>query len=128
MPVLVAFIVLAAAVLFAIGTAMADAPQALLTPLLAAGGFFSLGAYGGVNVVLARFYPDALRAAGIGWAKSIGRIGTVIAPVSIGYGLSAGLAEPLIMSLFAVPALVAALALIGVSLTAAWRETRPKPA
>jgi MFS family permease len=128
MPVLVAFIALAAAVLFAIGAAMADAPEAVLTPLLAAGGFFSLGAYGGVNVVLARFYPDALRAAGIGWAKSVGRIGTVIAPVLIGYGLSAGLAEPLIMSLFAVPALVAALALVGVSLTAAWRETRPEPA
>lgn len=126
-PVLVAFVVLAAAVLFAIGRAMATAPEALLTPLLAAGGFFSLGAYGGVNVVLARFYPDALRAAGIGWAKSVGRIGTVIAPVLIGYGLAAGLAGPLIMSLFAIPALVAALALAAVSLTAAWRAVRPKP-
>jgi len=127
MPVLIAFVVLAAAVLFAIGAAMASAPEALLTPLLAAGGFFSLGAYGGVNVVLARFYPDALRAAGIGWSKSVGRIGTVIAPVLIGYGLAAGLAGPTIMSLFALPALVAALALLALSLTPDWRAVRPKP-
>ena len=75
--------------------------------LLAACGFFVLGAYGGVNVVLASFYPDDLRAVGIGWAKSVGRIGTLIAPVLIGAGLSAGIDETTIMSLFALPALLA---------------------
>jgi predicted MFS family arabinose efflux permease len=113
--VLVAFTVLAAIALLAIGQAMATAPLTVLTPLLALGGFFSLGAYGGVNVVLAGFYPDALRATGIGWAKSVGRIGTVIAPVLIGFGLDAGLAETLIMSLFAIPALVAAAALVAIA-------------
>jgi MFS family permease len=80
--------------------------------LLALCGFFMLGAYGGVNVVLASFYPDFLRAAGIGWTKSVGRIGTLIAPVGIGLALAAGIAETTLMSLFALPALVAALSLI----------------
>ncbi len=112
--VLVAFTLLAAIVLFAIGQAMATASLTVLTPLLAAGGFFSLGAYGGVNVVLAGYYPDALRATGIGWAKSVGRIGTVIAPILIGFGLEAGFAATAVMSLFAVPALIAAFALVAI--------------
>jgi hypothetical protein len=92
-----------------------------LTILLAVAGFFSLGAYGGVNVVLAGFYPDHLRATGIGWAKSVGRLGTVIAPILIGMALDAGASGTAVMSLFAVPAVLAALALVAISLTAAWR-------
>jgi sugar phosphate permease len=83
----------------------------VLLVLLGACGFFVLGAYGGVNVVLASFYPDHLRAIGIGWAKSIGRVGTVIAPVLIGLGLSAGIGETTVMSLFALPAIVAVVSL-----------------
>ena len=67
-----------------------------------------LGAYGGINVVLATFYPASIRATGIGWAKSIGRIGTLVAPVLIGSALTLGMAETSIMSLFAVPAALAA--------------------
>jgi MFS family permease len=80
--------------------------------LLAVCGFFVLGAYGGVNVVLATFYPASLRATGIGWTKSVGRIGTLLAPILIGAALSAGVPETSIMSLFAVPAMLAALALL----------------
>ena len=74
-------------------------------------GFFALGAYGGVNIVLAGFYPGRLRSTGIGWAKSVGRIGTVAAPVAIGLGLDAGISEAAILSAFAAPALIAATAL-----------------
>lgn len=122
MRVLIVFTICAAAALFLIGLEMESAPKAVLTPLLAAGGFFSLGAYGGVNVVLASFYPDGLRAAGIGWAKSVGRIGTVIAPILIGFGLAAGMRENLIMSLFAVPALLATLTLAIIARSTQWRE------
>ncbi len=79
--------------------------------LLAACGFFVLGAYGGVNVVLAMSYAADVRAIGIGWAKSVGRAGTVLAPILIGMALEAGMAGTSILSLFALPALVAALAL-----------------
>jgi MFS transporter, AAHS family, 4-hydroxybenzoate transporter len=112
---LLTFVALAAVLLLLVGQVLASASPTLLMLLLAACGFFTLGAYGGVNVVLASFYPDALRALGIGWSKSVGRGGTVIAPVLIGFGLSAGMAETTVMSLFAVPAIVAALSLIAIA-------------
>jgi len=116
------FLAAAAAALFAAGQVMEPASVRTLSILLGAAGFFSLGAYGGINVVLADFYPDALRATGIGWAKSVGRLGTVIAPILIGLALSAGVPGTSVMSLFAIPAVVAALALVAISLTGAWRS------
>jgi len=109
---LVSFLTLSTALLFIVGRLMASASTAVLLVLLAVCGFFVLGAYGGVNVVLASFYPAHLRAAGIGWTKSVGRIGTLLAPVSIGAGLSAGMRETTLMSMFAVPALLAVVSLV----------------
>ena len=105
---LVSFLCLATVLLFAVGQVLATASGAVLMTLLALCGFFVLGAYGGINVVLATFYPASIRATGIGWAKSIGRIGTLVAPVLIGSALTLGMAETSIMSLFAVPAALAA--------------------
>jgi MFS transporter, AAHS family, 4-hydroxybenzoate transporter len=122
MPVLIGFLGAAATTLLAAGQVMTPASRGSLTVLLAGAGFFSLGAYGGVNVVLAGFYPDPLRATGIGWAKSVGRLGTVIAPILIGLALAAGVPGTSVMSLFAIPAVLAALALAAISLTRAWRE------
>lgn len=110
--VLVSFLLVATALLFAIGQVLASAPAPLLLTLLIVCGFFALGAYGGVNVVLAGFYPPATRALGIGVTKSVGRVGTVAAPILIGIALSAGMAAETVMSLFAIPAAVAAAALI----------------
>jgi AAHS family 4-hydroxybenzoate transporter-like MFS transporter len=128
MPVLIGFLVAAAGALFAAGQVLEPASAGILTVLLAAAGFFSLGAYGGVNVVLAGYYPDPLRATGIGWAKSVGRLGTVIAPILIGFGLAGGMSVSVVMSLFAVPALLACLALAGVALTRTWQQrSDPEP-
>jgi AAHS family 4-hydroxybenzoate transporter-like MFS transporter len=118
MRTLISFVVTSAVLLFVVGQVLASASTELLLVLLGACGFFVLGAYGGVNVVLASFYPESLRAVGIGWAKSVGRIGTVIAPVLIGIALSAGIAETTVMSLFALPALVAAGTLAVIALSA----------
>ncbi|MEO8467321.1 MAG: MFS transporter, partial [Gammaproteobacteria bacterium] len=115
---LMAFVAMSAALLLLIGQVLASASPMLLMVLLALCGFFTLGAYGGVNVVLVGFYPDELRALGIGWSKSVGRFGTLIAPVLIGVGLSAGIAETTVMSLFAVPAVTAALSLIVIAIAA----------
>jgi len=108
---LIAFLAISTALLFVIGQVLATASEYLLVLLLAACGFFVLGAYGGVNVVLATFYPARLRALGIGWAKSAGRFGTLIAPILIGAGLSAGVTGTKVMSLFALPALLAVISL-----------------
>jgi AAHS family 4-hydroxybenzoate transporter-like MFS transporter len=116
---LVSFLTLSTLLLFIIGQVLATASAAMLMALLVACGFFTLGAYGGVNVVLASFYPDTLRAIGIGWTKSIGRIGTLVAPVLIGAGLSVGIAETPIMSLFAAPAALSALSLLVIAASGA---------
>ncbi|HMA12746.1 MAG TPA: MFS transporter [Steroidobacteraceae bacterium] len=106
---LMSFLGLAAALLFVVGQVLASATPWVLMTLLAACGFFVLGAYGGINVVLATFYAADLRATGIGWAKSVGRIGTVAAPVLIGSALTLGMEETTIMSMFSVPAALSVL-------------------
>ena len=98
-----------------------------LLALLAATGFFILGSFGGINVVLADFYPADLRAIGAGWAKGVGRIGTTIAPIVIGLALSAGVAERQIMSIFAIPALICLVAILLVSRLSA-RRTQAREA
>jgi MFS family permease len=121
--VLTSFLV-AAALLFLVTAKVLGGTSALaLQAVLALCGFFALGAYGGVNVVLAGFYPPVLRSTGIGWAKSIGRVGTVAAPVLIGIQLEAGLPEAAILASFALPAMLAAIALIVIA-----RLTRPADA
>jgi MFS family permease len=109
---LITFLSAGAVLLYLVGQMLGTASAPVLMALLAACGFFVLGAYGGVNVVLASYYPAPLRAVGIGWSKSIGRAGTLLAPVLIGVALTAGVAETSIMSLFAVPALLALASLI----------------
>lgn len=111
MPTLISFLTLSSVLLFCIGQLLASASPTVLLGLLAVCGFFVLGAYGGVNVVLATYYPAPLRATGIGWTKSVGRIGTLAAPVLIGAGLSAGMTDTMVMSLFAVPATAGVLSL-----------------
>ncbi|MWV27419.1 MFS transporter [Aurantiacibacter rhizosphaerae] len=122
--VLVTLLLIATTMLFIIGQVLASASGTMLMVLLGIGGFFFLGAYGGVNVVLATYYPEALRAIGIGLTKSVGRVGTFVAPVMIGIGLDAGIAETSIMSSFALPAGVAALSVLGIGIAARWRQRR----
>jgi MFS family permease len=109
---LVSALLVSTVLLYVTGQALETASAGMLMALLAASGFFVLGSYGGVNVVLATFYPAAIRAPGIGWAKSVGRLGTVLAPILIGAALTAGIRETTVMSLFAVPAILAALCLL----------------
>lgn len=106
------FFAIAAVLLFGIGQGMDGLPDSSLLALLATCGFFMLGAYGGINVVLAGYYPSPLRALGVGWAKSVGRLGTVLPPIAIGYGLSQGVKAETIVSLFALPAVLVMVALL----------------
>jgi MFS family permease len=118
LPVLITFLAISTAMLFGIGQVLATASPPVLLALLGVCGFFVLGAYGGVNVVLASYYPEAVRAIGIGWTKSVGRIGTIIAPILIGIALSSGVRETTVMSLFALPAALATLSLVVIRLCA----------
>lgn len=121
--VLTTFLLISVAMLFLIGQILAVASSNVLLILLGICGFFVLGAYGGVNVVLAGYYPPSLRALGIGWAKSVGRLGTIVAPILIGFALMQGMQGTTVMSLFAVPAFLAAVAVLVVGLSRAPRAT-----
>lgn len=117
-PVLASFLALATILLFVIGQVLASASGPVLMLLLITGGFFFLGAYGGINVILATYYPRHLQAFGIGLAKSVGRIGTFLAPILIGMGLAAGAAETSVMSIFAIPSALAAASVLGLAVSA----------
>lgn len=109
--VLIMLLLAAGALFFIVAKVMVTASTAMLLTLLALGGFFFLGAYGGVNVVLTSYYPSWLRAIGIGWTKTVGRVGTIMTPILIGYALSNGAAETTVMSWLLIPVLLAVIAL-----------------
>jgi len=113
--VIVACMLISAILFLAAGRIIGTSSALALQAMLALCGFFALGAYGGVNVILAGFYPHRLRSTGIGWAKSVGRLGTVVAPMLIGLQLQAGIAETTILASFAVPAGLAAIALLAMT-------------
>lgn len=76
--------------------------------LLTVTGFFLLSGYAGINVVLVSYYPDVLRAVGAGWAKSVGRLGTIISPVLVGLALQNNMPAGDVLIAFAAPAAIAA--------------------
>ncbi len=121
--VLIILLTVAGGLLFLVGQVMATASTFWLLTILGLGGFCFLGAYGGVNLVLTCYYPDWLRAVGIGWTKTVGRIGTILAPILIGLALSAGVAETTVMSLSLAPIL---LAIIALAVIAAVQSRRAK--
>jgi len=108
------FFALSAVLLFVIGRVMDQLSDMSLLALLATCGFFMLGAYGGLNVLMTEYYPPALRAVGIGWTKSVSRLGTVLTPMAIGYGLAQGVSSRTMVSLFAVPACLIVAALVAI--------------
>ncbi|CAA9404448.1 MAG: Niacin transporter NiaP [uncultured Propionibacteriaceae bacterium] len=45
--------------------------------------FFNLGAWGALYAITPEVYPTAFRATGSGWAAGFGRIGSILAPLSV---------------------------------------------
>ncbi|HVB55883.1 MAG TPA: MFS transporter [Candidatus Acidoferrales bacterium] len=82
---------------------------AIVTFLL---GFFVIGAQAGINVLAASFYPTTVRSTGLGWALGIGRIGSIVGPVLAGMMLSIGWHPHQIFLAGAIPALIAAAAVM----------------
>lgn len=95
-----------AAVLF--GTATAEAGIIATGMALS---FFNLGAWGALYAVTPELYPTSLRATGAGWAAGVGRIASIVAPLTVPPLLGIG-GAPLLFVVFAVFFAVAA--------TAAW--------
>ena len=62
--------------------------------------FFNLGAWGALYAVTPELYPTSLRATGAGWAAGIGRIASIVAPLSVPVLLGVG-GAPLLFVVFA---------------------------
>ncbi|WP_053184443.1 MFS transporter [Pseudomonas thivervalensis] len=84
----------------------------LLSACAVGSGFFFGAAASGMLALSASWYPAHVRATGLGWAYSMGRLGQVIGPLLTGGLLAAGLSVQLIFVLTAVPAACAALSII----------------
>lgn len=78
-------------------------------------GFCISGSQVGANALAASFYPTSSRATGVSWANAAGRTGSVVGSLSGGWLVSLGFDAAGILSMLAVPALIAALgiALLG---------------
>ena len=76
--------------------------------------FFNLGAWGALYAVSPETYPTSLRATGSGWAAGIGRIASILAPLSVPPLLAWG-GAPLLFVVFAAFFAVAVVASFGVA-------------
>jgi putative MFS transporter len=70
--------------------------------------FFNLGAWGALYAVTPELYPTRLRGTGAGWAAGVGRIASVVAPLSVPPLREAG-GTGLLFGVFAALFVVAAL-------------------
>ena len=70
------------------------------------------GAQAGLNVYSSTIYPTLVRSTGIGWGLGIGRIGSIVGPLLGGWALLAGWTSREIFAAGAVPAILAATAIL----------------
>jgi putative MFS transporter len=69
--------------------------------------FFNLGAWGALYAVTPELYPTPLRATGAGWAAGVGRIASIVAPLSVPPLVLLG-GPPIVFAVFGAVFLVAA--------------------
>ncbi|MEU1304959.1 MFS transporter [Streptomyces shenzhenensis] len=70
------------------------------------------GSVSGINVIVPTLYPAEARATALGIAVAVSRLGAVLAPLLAGFLLQAGWAPGAMFRIFAIPALIGALAMI----------------
>lgn len=110
-PVLVVFFVLAAISLSLLGF---ESPMWVLYALVAVAGATTIGSQILLYAYVAQYYPTAIRSTGLGWASGIGRNGAIVGPLLGGTLLALALPHHLNFVAFAVPGVIAALAVFNV--------------
>ena len=95
-----------------IGIGWADANVTMLAvTIVAAGGCITAG-QSFCNILAAALYPTTIRSTGIAWALGVGRAGTMLGPVVGSLLLAAQMAPATILYSTAIPAAIAALAML----------------
>jgi AAHS family 4-hydroxybenzoate transporter-like MFS transporter len=110
-----------AAVILCIG--VSGALSAVLGILVIAAGFCMSGAQTGLNAFAPSCYPTTARATGVSWMLGMGRFGSILGSAIGGVLLSMGWGFTDIVSLLAVPALLAGLAVLKAGGTASRRDS-----
>ena len=88
-----------------------------LGALAAAVGVLGAAIYGGQTLTFAyagQFYPDQARSTGVGWTTAVGRLGAIFGPIMVGMLVSLRLTVEQTMVGMAVPAFLAAAAVIAI--------------
>jgi MFS family permease len=77
-------------------------------------GMFIFGGMAGLYSFAPIIYPAAVRTTGMGWAIGIGRMGAILAPLTAGVLLDSGWAPPQLYYVFAIPLLLAVVAVLAI--------------
>lgn len=85
---------------------------ALLYALIAIGGACTGGTQNLVNPYISAFYPSDVRGTGLSMAVGIGRLGSITAPILIGFVLMTNIAPQTAFMAFAIPSLLGGTALL----------------
>lgn len=88
-----------------------NSPMPVLYLLIIVAGATTIGTQILLYANTAQFYPLAMRSTGLGWASGVGRIGAIVGPLLGGSLMAAALPLQLNFLAFAVPGLVAAIAM-----------------
>jgi MFS transporter, AAHS family, 4-hydroxybenzoate transporter len=113
--------VLANALLFALGVPLVAAiglgqeSAGLAMVVLFAAGFCVIGGQTTLNAMAGRLYPTFMRSNGVGWALTMGRVGSVVGPYVGGILIGYGVPTTQLFYFAAVPTLCAALACFAMS-------------
>lgn len=87
-------------------------PTPVLLALIAVAGACTIGTTIIVNSYTATFYPEHLRATGLGWALGVGRIGAIAGPLYGGVVMATGAGFAANFLAFAVPAALGAVVML----------------
>jgi len=96
--------------IFALG--MGTLKSSLLPILVTCAGFFMSGAQTGLNALAPTCYPTRARATGVSWMLGFGRLGGILGSLVGGSLLSLGFSFSTVFSVLAVPAIIAAVAIV----------------
>lgn len=94
-------------VLMALATTFTHGEFALVAFAVIFVGFFQSAAAGAILGLSAELYPGEIRATGVGWALSVGRLGSVIGPSLVGVLVAANWPVSHVFFAIAVPAFLA---------------------
>lgn len=122
-PTLVLFFVIAAVSIALLGYRQ---NAVVLNLLLTCAGATTIGTLCIVHAFAAQHYPGSIRSTGVGWAAAAGRLGAIAGPAMGGYLLSQSLPVSFNFAVFAVPGVVAAIAIMLIRVAPAQRSD-PSP-